>query len=225
MAQSYTDPHVRSERGSLQPLILFCEARLCSALARGSLPTLPTGCPEARNMDEAVREFLQESTENLDRVDRDILDLEQDASATQPIASLFRTIHTIKGTCGFFGFGRLEKITHTGENILGRIRDGKLAWGQDIGNVLLEMVDEIRRIMARITGWSSGSPRRATCCWWQVTGRCHPPPWGARCHAMPRPGRLAPVARWRGWLRGTSPSATTLPPPTSWHVWRPSGGG
>ena len=101
-------------------------------------------------MDEAVREFLQESTENLDRVDRDILDLEQDASATQPIASLFRTIHTIKGTCGFFGFGRLEKITHTGENILGRIRDGKLAWGQDIGNVLLEMVDEIRRIMARI---------------------------------------------------------------------------
>ncbi len=101
-------------------------------------------------MDEAVREFLQESTENLDRVDRDILDLEQDPSATQPIASLFRTIHTIKGTCGFFGFVRLEKITHTGENILGRVRDGKLAWRPEIGNVLLEMVDEIRRIMARI---------------------------------------------------------------------------
>lgn len=101
-------------------------------------------------MDDAVREFLQESTENLDRVDRDILDLEQDPAATQPIASLFRTIHTIKGTCGFFGFVRLEKITHTGENILGRIRDGKLAWRADIGNVLLEMVDEIRRIMARI---------------------------------------------------------------------------
>lgn len=101
-------------------------------------------------MDDAVREFLQESTENLDRVDRDILDLEQDPTATQPIASLFRTIHTIKGTCGFFGFGRLEKITHTGENILGRIRDGKLGWRQDIGNALLEMVDEIRRIMARI---------------------------------------------------------------------------
>jgi two-component system, chemotaxis family, sensor kinase CheA len=101
-------------------------------------------------MDDAVREFLQESTENLDRVDRDILDLEQDPAASQPIASLFRTIHTIKGTCGFFGFVRLEKITHTGENILGRIRDGKLAWRADIGNVLLEMVDEIRRIMARI---------------------------------------------------------------------------
>jgi two-component system chemotaxis sensor kinase CheA len=105
---------------------------------------------ETETMDEAVREFLQESTENLDRVDRDILDLEQDPSATQPIASLFRTIHTIKGTCGFFGFVRLEKITHTGENILGRVRDGKLAWRAEIGNVLLEMVDEIRRIMARI---------------------------------------------------------------------------
>ena len=43
------------------------------------------------------------------------------------VAEIFRAVHTIKGTTGFLGFGRLEKLAHAGESLLGALRDGKLA--------------------------------------------------------------------------------------------------
>src|ERR1044072_6999480 len=74
-------------------------------------------------MDEVVAEFLVESYENLDRLDRDLVGLEQNPSADK-LAGIFRTIHTIKGTSGFLGYGKLESITHVGENLLCRLRGG-----------------------------------------------------------------------------------------------------
>lgn len=48
--------------------------------------------------DEIVREFLLESNENLDRLDRELLILEKDPKNRDTLSSIFRTIHTIKGT-------------------------------------------------------------------------------------------------------------------------------
>ena len=45
--------------------------------------------------DEVIKEFLIESYENLDRLDRDLVALEQNPSSAESIASIFRTIHTI----------------------------------------------------------------------------------------------------------------------------------
>lgn len=75
-------------------------------------------------LDPIVREFLVESYENLDQLDRDLVTLEKDPGNHDRLASIFRTIHTIKGTCGFFGFSKLESVTHVGENLLSRLRDG-----------------------------------------------------------------------------------------------------
>ena len=75
---------------------------------------------------DVVKEFLVESYENLDRLDRDLLELEKDPTAQEILASIFRTIHTIKGTCGFLGFSHLEKVAHVGENLLSRLREGLL---------------------------------------------------------------------------------------------------
>ncbi len=58
--------------------------------------------------DEVVAEFLVESYENLDRLDQDLVSLEDDPKQPGTLASVFRTIHTIKGTCGFLGYTRLE---------------------------------------------------------------------------------------------------------------------
>jgi two-component system chemotaxis sensor kinase CheA len=98
-------------------------------------------------MDEVVTEFLVESYENLDRLDRDLVDLEQNPSADK-LAGIFRTIHTIKGTSGFLGYGKLEAITHVGENLLSRLRDGELVVSADITSGLLAMVDGIRRVLS-----------------------------------------------------------------------------
>ena len=101
-------------------------------------------------MDDIVKEFLSESTENLDRLDQELVKLESEPSSKELLASVFRTIHTIKGSCGFLGFARLEKLTHAGENLLSRLRDGELALNEEITSGLLAMVDAVRCMLAAI---------------------------------------------------------------------------
>src|SRR5882672_1015255 len=100
--------------------------------------------------DEIVREFLVESSENLDLLDRELINLEKDPGNRGTLASIFRTIHTIKGTCGFLGFTKLESVAHVGENLLSRLRDGELNLNPEITTALLQMVDAIRQMMQSI---------------------------------------------------------------------------
>jgi two-component system chemotaxis sensor kinase CheA len=99
---------------------------------------------------EIVNDFLVESYENLDRLDRELVSLEKNPGDRDALAGVFRTIHTIKGTCGFLGFGRLEKVAHAGENLLALLRDGRLGLNPDITTALLKMVDAIRQMLAEI---------------------------------------------------------------------------
>ena len=102
------------------------------------------------DMDEIVQEFLVESHENLDQLDRDLVALEQDPGERALLGSIFRTIHTIKGTSGFLAFGNLESVTHVGENLLARLRDGKMSMTPATTDVLLQMVDTVRDLLAAI---------------------------------------------------------------------------
>jgi len=101
-------------------------------------------------IDEIVAEFLVESHENLDQLDRDLLALEQNPGSRELLASVFRTIHTIKGTSGFLAFHQLEKLTHVGENLLSRLRDGRIALTDERATALLKMVDAVRGLLANI---------------------------------------------------------------------------
>lgn len=101
-------------------------------------------------MDDIVREFLVESNENLDQLDRDLVALEKDPKAENILASIFRTIHTIKGTSGFLGFSKLESVTHVGESLLSKMRDGELLLNAEITSGLLLMVDAVREMLANI---------------------------------------------------------------------------
>ncbi|WP_110208371.1 chemotaxis protein CheA [Nocardioides daejeonensis] len=99
---------------------------------------------------EIIAEFLVESHENLDQLDRDLVALEQDPGSREKLASIFRTIHTIKGTSGFLGFGHLESLTHVGENLLSRLRDGEMLLDAELTGTLLRMVDTVRDLLAVI---------------------------------------------------------------------------
>ena len=100
--------------------------------------------------DEIVREFLVEGNENLDALDRELIQLEKDPRNRATLASVFRTIHTIKGTCGFLGFTKLEAVAHVGENLLSRLRDGELVLNPEITTALLQMVDAVRQMLQSI---------------------------------------------------------------------------
>jgi two-component system chemotaxis sensor kinase CheA len=101
-------------------------------------------------MDEIIKEFLVESAEGLDLLDRDLVTLEQDPSSRELLGEIFRAAHTIKGTSGILGYPKLEKVAHLGENLLSRMRDGKLVLNPAITSGLLAMVDALRRLLSEI---------------------------------------------------------------------------
>jgi two-component system chemotaxis sensor kinase CheA len=101
-------------------------------------------------MDEVISEFLIESHENLDRLDRDLVELEKDPRSPEIIAGIFRTVHTIKGTSGFLGFEKLERLAHAAENLLGKLRDGELVVDREIATALLRTGDALRELLGSI---------------------------------------------------------------------------
>ena len=100
--------------------------------------------------EEFISEFLIEASENLDQLDQDLVALEKNPHDPDRLASIFRTIHTIKGTCGFFGFTKLSNLSHHGEHLLGLLRDGKLHFDEQMASLLLELVDAIRTFLTAI---------------------------------------------------------------------------
>jgi two-component system, chemotaxis family, sensor kinase CheA len=100
--------------------------------------------------DDIVKEFLVESYENLDRLDRDLITLEKHPKDREILGSVFRTIHTIKGTSGFLDFDKLGAVAHVGESLLGRLRDGQLELDREITSGLLAMVDAVRQMLSSI---------------------------------------------------------------------------
>ena len=101
-------------------------------------------------MDELTREFLIESQEGLDRMERCLTELEARPGDASLLGDIFRSVHTIKGTTGFLGFKRLEKLAHAGENLLGLLRDGKLSANPSLISGLLHLLDGLRSILKLI---------------------------------------------------------------------------
>ncbi len=100
--------------------------------------------------DELLHEFLSESWENLTQLDTEIVELEKQPDDIERIASIFRTIHTIKGTCGFIGLDRLGAVAHSAENVLGRMRAGELGVDPSSVSLVLEAVDRIKELLVKI---------------------------------------------------------------------------
>jgi len=104
---------------------------------------------------EILREFLLETHENLSLLDADLLRLEQFPTEKDTLAQVFRTFHSVKGTAGFMGFEKLQRIAHSAENLLSRLRAGELRFNATIATSLLHVVDAIREIMSRIEATST----------------------------------------------------------------------
>ncbi|MEI6871862.1 MAG: Hpt domain-containing protein, partial [Verrucomicrobiota bacterium] len=106
-------------------------------------------------MNELLNEFLIESYENLDQYEGSLIELEKNPGSKQTVSAIFRTLHTIKGTCGFLGLGRLEAIAHAGENLLSLVREGTLVFNRAIASALLATGDAVRAILKELE--SSGA--------------------------------------------------------------------
>ncbi|CAO4840467.1 MAG: Sensor histidine kinase RcsC [Holosporales bacterium] len=98
-------------------------------------------------MDELLQEFISETVENLGILDQQLLDLEASPNNDELIRSIFRILHTIKGTCGFLGLTRMEKVAHSSETVLGKMRDHELGFSPEIGSALFDALDRLKAIV------------------------------------------------------------------------------
>jgi len=141
---------------------------------------------------EMIREFLVESDENLSRLDQDLVELEKRPRDKDLLSSIFRTIHTIKGACGFLAFTTLEKITHQAETLLSQLRDGKRELNPALVSLILETVDATRKVLASIEADGKEGPARFT----DLTERLRAAaqlPSGAEPQPAPVPAPPAPA--------------------------------
>ena len=95
---------------------------------------------------ELIEDFLAESREALEVVDDALLSLESSPGDGDLVREVFRRVHSVKGASGFLGFERVESLSHAGESLLARVRDGELEFSEDIASALMAMVDALREI-------------------------------------------------------------------------------
>jgi two-component system, chemotaxis family, sensor kinase CheA len=100
-------------------------------------------------MDDLLREFLTETNENLDRVDAELVRFEREPNNADILGNIFRLVHTIKGTCGFLGLPRLERLAHAAETLMGKFRDGMPVTAEAV-TVILFTIDRVKVILDQL---------------------------------------------------------------------------
>lgn len=101
-------------------------------------------------MDDLILEFITETNESLAALDNEIVRLEQNPNDTNLLNNIFRLMHTIKGTCGFLGLSKLEKVAHAGENVLDKLRHKELDVTQTAISLILESIDRIKGLLEHL---------------------------------------------------------------------------
>ena len=98
-------------------------------------------------MDELLSEFLSETGEGLDQLDVELVRFEQEPNNAEMLNTIFRLVHTVKGTRGFLGLNRLAKLAHAAETLMGHYRDGAPVTVEGV-SVILASIDRIKQILA-----------------------------------------------------------------------------
>ncbi len=109
------------------------------------------------NVEQHRIQFYQEARDILDKVNDDILKAEADPENQEILNSIFRGIHTIKGSAGVFDMDDVSQFTHHLEGILNALREGRLVLAADLVDVVLAGSDHINKM---IDDYASG--RQAT---------------------------------------------------------------
>ena len=107
---------------------------------------------------DLVLEFITESGEHLTTIERQMLLLEKDNTATETLNAVFRGFHTIKGLAGFLEFSAIQSLAHEVETLLDRARTGKLAVSPSVVDVVLESMDVLKQEMGGIQDRLEGNP-------------------------------------------------------------------
>lgn len=105
-------------------------------------------------MKEILDSFLIETKEILEKLDQDLLQIEQAPDDKELINTVFRAFHTVKGTSGFLGFDQMMEITHKCEDVLNKIRKGELHITSPLMDVIFASYDIMKELITRLSNGS-----------------------------------------------------------------------
>jgi two-component system chemotaxis sensor kinase CheA len=105
---------------------------------------------ETNYLAEGLLIFAEESSELLQQSEYILLKLEDEPGSDELINDLFRTIHTIKGSAGLFGFDDVVSFTHVAESVMGELRDKVISLDEDLMCLLLDSRDQISKLVAHV---------------------------------------------------------------------------
>src|SRR5947207_13750963 len=108
--------------------------------------------------DRAREEFTSEAEELLDTLSRDLVELESQGASVRPevINKIFREVHSLKGLAGMLGFGEISELSHNLEDMLDKLRMGKIAIDKELVDLLYDAVDSLNRLVISINDPSLG---------------------------------------------------------------------
>ena len=101
------------------------------------------------NLDQEMLDiFVQESSEHLQSLERDLITLESNPADSSPLNSIFRSVHSIKGSAGLFGFDPIVKLAHVMESVMSLLRDGILKADSAMVGLLISTTDKLNLMLA-----------------------------------------------------------------------------
>ena len=156
-----------SERGGLDRQLRDGLTRMQEALEQpfsvqpAAGPQQPAATNALAQDAELVSDFILESREHLANIEVQLLALEQNPGEVEPIHSVFRGFHTIKGLAGFLEFSAMQAVAHEVETLLDRARNGELAVTPAVIDGALAGKDYLGREIQRIESELRGGPAAA----------------------------------------------------------------
>ncbi len=94
-------------------------------------------------MSELLDVFIGESRENLESASQELLAIQSSGPASERVDKIFRDLHTIKGSSDLFDIKPLTRLAHAAEDLLDSVRSNEVTYSDDIGDLLLEALDQI----------------------------------------------------------------------------------
>ena len=107
------------------------------------------------DVNQYLQIFIEESKDNLQTLNENLLNLENNPTDIETLNAIFRVAHTLKGMAGTMGFVKMQKLTHTLENVLSEIRAGNLAVDSNIVDILFQSLDGLENYVEEITNTST----------------------------------------------------------------------
>ncbi|MCD4824361.1 MAG: Hpt domain-containing protein [Phycisphaerae bacterium] len=115
----------------------------------------PTTLP-ADSDGDLLKEYIVECLDHIAAAESSLLELESSPGDTEPINTIFRAFHTIKGTSGFLGLTNIQKLAHLAENQLDRAREGEIQIVGGYADLALQSCDLLRSMIEALDGKAGG---------------------------------------------------------------------